>query len=287
MAKRAKPKKDKFKESKAIEILEKRNKQNKEKENLNLPVIYQGLMTCKACGGAITASKVRKQQKNGNKHEYVYYHCSKRKDKKCPQKSYPLNQKDLEPQILGFLKDITIVPEVYNWAMQEAKIKKTKNYDLKEKILKTHKQNLVRAKNKIQNLIDMLADKDISRKEYAERRKKCEIEEAKAEEAITKIEDKERKRKEDIKKTYELMTNLKNKFKKGTPERKKEIIIKLGSNLSLENKKLVIMPDLKVQAFQKHAKGANFEIARFKPLEMPINKAKNTHREGAFSTWSE
>ncbi|MBL7057933.1 recombinase zinc beta ribbon domain-containing protein [Patescibacteria group bacterium] len=285
MAKSAKPKKSKLKEVKDTQILEQKN-QNK-LNKLNLPVIYKGLMTCKVCGGAITASKVRKQQKNGNKHQYIYYHCSKRKDKNCNQKSYPVNQEALEPQVLKFLEEITIVPEVYEWAMSQSKLRKTNDQDFKEKVLQTHKQNLERSKNKIQNLIDMLADNDISREEYQERRKKCEDETNVANEAILNIEGKEKRQQEMLTDTFQLVTNLKKKFQKGTPDKKKEIILKLGSNLSLKDKKLAIMLDLKFQAFQKHANGANQEITRIKPLEMPINTTQNTLTRGAYATMSE
>ena len=244
-------------------------------------------MTCKSCNGAITASKVNKTQKNGNKHQYIYYHCSKRKDKSCNQKSYPVNQEALEPQVLKFLEEITIVPEVYEWAMNQSKARKDNDQDLKEKVLETHKQNLERSKNKIQNLIDMLADNDITREEYSERRKKCESEANIASETILNIESKEKRQQEILTDTFKLATNLKKKFQKGTPDKKKDIILKLGSNLSLKDKKLAIMLDLKFQAFQKYANGANQEITRIKPLEMPINTTQNTLTRGAYATMSE
>ena len=274
LAKRSKPKKD------SVENI-------KMEDNIpSLPVIYQGLMTCKSCNGAITASKVNKTQKNGNKHQYIYYHCSKRKDKSCNQKSYPVNQEALEPQVLKFLEEITIVPEVYEWAMNQSKARKDNDQDLKEKVLETHKQNLERSKNKIQNLIDMLADNDITREEYSERRKKCESEANIASETILNIESKEKRQQEILTDTFKLATNLKKKFQKGTPDKKKDIILKLGSNLSLKDKKLAIMLDLKFQAFQKYANGANQEIARIKPLETPMNATQNTPTRGAYATMS-
>ena len=274
LSKRSKPKKDKIEDVKI------------EDNTPSLPVIYQGLMTCKSCGGAITASKVKKTQKNGNKHQYIYYHCSKRKDKSCNQKSYPVNQEALEPQVLKFLEEITIVPAVYEWAMNQSRARKNNDQELKEKVLQTHKQNLERSKNKIQNLIDMLADNDITREEYLERRKKCEDEANIANEAILNIEGKEKRQQEMLTDTFQLATNLKNKFQKGAPSKKKDIILKLGSNLSLKDKKLAIMLDLKFQAFQKYANGANQEIARFKPLETPMNTTKNTPTRGAYATMS-
>ena len=58
---------------------------------------YVGIMKCGSCGAAITAEAKTKHQKNGNTHHYVYYHCTKRKDKDCKEKC--VEQKELEQQI--------------------------------------------------------------------------------------------------------------------------------------------------------------------------------------------
>jgi hypothetical protein len=40
-------------------------------------------MTCGLCGSGITADEKIKKQMNGNVHRYVYYACTKSKDKNC------------------------------------------------------------------------------------------------------------------------------------------------------------------------------------------------------------
>ena len=52
---------------------------------------------------------------------------------------------------------------------------------------------------------------------------------------------------------------------------KKDILLNLGSNLSLDNKKLAIMLDFRLQPFAKHARVLNKELATLEPLEIPIN----------------
>src|SRR3989338_6850867 len=52
---------------------------------------FTGLMKCGNCGAMITAEEKIKRQKNGNVHHYVYYRCTKRKDKNCQQKAVKLS----------------------------------------------------------------------------------------------------------------------------------------------------------------------------------------------------
>ncbi|HUV47037.1 MAG TPA: recombinase family protein [Candidatus Bathyarchaeia archaeon] len=61
-----------------------------------LDFIYKGLLTCGACGLNITAEHRTKKQKNGNIHDYNYYHCTKSKGN-CGQPH--IEEKELEKQI--------------------------------------------------------------------------------------------------------------------------------------------------------------------------------------------
>lgn len=66
---------------------------------------FTGLIKCGTCGGFITAEQ--KKQKNGNTHEYTYYHCTKKTiDRKCPEKAIRLE--DLEKQVSEYLERIHV-----------------------------------------------------------------------------------------------------------------------------------------------------------------------------------
>ncbi len=67
---------------------------------------FTKLMTCGLCGSGITADEKFKKQKNGNIHRYVYYGCSKSKDKNC--KCGYINEKDLLNQFEYLLDKIDI-----------------------------------------------------------------------------------------------------------------------------------------------------------------------------------
>lgn len=67
---------------------------------------FTKLMICGLCGSGICADEKLKKQKNGNIHRYVYYGCSKSKDKNC--KCGYLNEEDLIKQLQDMLDIIDL-----------------------------------------------------------------------------------------------------------------------------------------------------------------------------------
>ena len=67
---------------------------------------FTRLMTCGLCGSGITADEKFKKQKNGNIHRYVYYGCTKGKDKNC--KCGYINEDELIKQIENLIEKIDI-----------------------------------------------------------------------------------------------------------------------------------------------------------------------------------
>lgn len=67
---------------------------------------FTKLITCGLCGSGITADEKFKKQKNGNVHRYVYYTCSRGKDKNC--KAEYINEDDLLDQILKLIDTLTL-----------------------------------------------------------------------------------------------------------------------------------------------------------------------------------
>jgi hypothetical protein len=67
---------------------------------------FTKLMTCGLCGSGICADEKLKKQKNGNIHRYVYYGCSKAKDRNC--KCGYLNEEDLIKQLQDMLDEISL-----------------------------------------------------------------------------------------------------------------------------------------------------------------------------------
>ncbi len=67
---------------------------------------FTKMMTCGLCGSGITADEKFKKQQNGNVHRYVYYGCTKIRDKEC--KCGYLEEKELIKQFEQMLDTIDI-----------------------------------------------------------------------------------------------------------------------------------------------------------------------------------
>ena len=72
----------------------------------NKEFAFTKMMTCGLCGSGISADEKFKKHKNGNVHRYVYYGCTKNKDKNC-QCGY-IEEKDLIVQFEQLLEKIDI-----------------------------------------------------------------------------------------------------------------------------------------------------------------------------------
>ena len=78
-----------------------------ERKPQNEPQPYCGLISCASCGMMITGEHKFKRQKNGNVHEYTYYHCTKkRKDFKCPESA--VREKELDRQLSSLIQKVSL-----------------------------------------------------------------------------------------------------------------------------------------------------------------------------------
>jgi site-specific DNA recombinase len=72
----------------------------------NKEFAFTKLMTCGLCGSGITADEKFKKQKNGNIHRYVYYGCTRVRDRNC--KCGYIEEKDLIKQFEVLIEKIDI-----------------------------------------------------------------------------------------------------------------------------------------------------------------------------------
>lgn len=87
----------------------------KARENLTAPprrhpgtveFAFTKLLYCGNCGAGICAEEKFKHQKNGNTHRYVYYHCTRGKDRNCREK--PIREEDLIKQMVKLVDKIEV-----------------------------------------------------------------------------------------------------------------------------------------------------------------------------------
>jgi site-specific DNA recombinase len=113
--------------------------------------VFTGLMKCGNCGASITAEEKIKRQKNGNVHYYVYYHCTRRKDKNCPERMVKLEV--LNAEIDEVVKNLVISDDFRDWSIKylhEVRQNQAKN---NQSVLDNKQKSFSRVTEQLQTLI--------------------------------------------------------------------------------------------------------------------------------------
>ena len=64
---------------------------------------FKDIFKCGSCGASITAEEKFKSRVDGGFNRHVYYHCTKRVDPNCSERS--INEKDLNSQLINFIAE--------------------------------------------------------------------------------------------------------------------------------------------------------------------------------------
>ena len=151
------------------------------------PRPFCGLMTCGNCGMGITGENRVKLQKNGNKHFYTYYHCSKKsKTQKCYEPC--IRTEELDRQLSGILSEYFMPKEWTTklFAILDTEEQKNKHTASKAVLeLQTEAEDLSR---NLARLTDVYVAQDIERSDYLERRRSLMSDKKSIEEQIARFE---------------------------------------------------------------------------------------------------
>ncbi len=227
---------------------------------------YTGLIVCGECGANITAEekfqlichRCKHKFSSLNKNEcprcqnstsqthnftplhYTYYHCTKRKDPHCKQKSISLEK--LETEFDQLLSRIQISERFKNWAIKyinEANDTEASNHIAIQKSLTTRKAEI---ETKLNNLLRLKISPEnsegeiLSNQEYKEQKDLLVSEKNLIIEKIDGDDFLSDKWKEIAEKTFNFACHARHWFSTGNKQEKREILIGLGANLELYDK---------------------------------------------------
>src|SRR3972149_11374376 len=172
----------------AQEMLIKRGKP--ERKPKNDPQPFCGLISCASCGMMITGEYKVKKQKNGNVHEYIYYHCSKkRKDMKCPEPC--IREEELDRQLSSLIKKVSLPKD---WAEELLKMAE-KDFNNSAPSLtvcvKESETKLSVISQKLERLLTGYLDQVIDEQDYRNRKAKLLSEKKSLEEEMTSLSHKQ------------------------------------------------------------------------------------------------
>lgn len=175
---------------------------------------------------------------------YSYYHCSKSNRPSCRQKS--ISSQELEKQIDAFLARIQISEKFKEWAIKYLHELHAKESEARNDIIHAQQKayqecvrqidSLVRLKTSSGNLDgSLLSDEEYGRQRVALLKEKAALEEL--------LQDAGHRVNQWMKlaeQTFEFACTVRERFAKGDAKTKKEILVTVGSNLSLKDKILSI-----------------------------------------------
>jgi site-specific DNA recombinase len=232
---------------------------------------FTGMMNCGECGGMITAEAKTKQQQNGNVHNYIYYHCTKRVHPECSQGC--IEEKVLKDQIKQEIDTIEIPPEFHSFAMKWFRKENEKESDGRNAIVKSNERAYKACLAKLDGLTDMRAGGEISAEEFANKKAILLTEKRKLDGLYNHTTKRVDVWMENADNMFTFIDEVKNKFDNGTLETRRGILSTLGSNLIIKDKILSIDIDKSLFPIKRIANHLNAINERLEPLNS-IEKQK-------------
>ena len=187
----------------------------------------------------ITGEYKVKRQKNGNTHDYIYYHCTKKnKAVKCGEPC--IRQESLDEQISFLLQKFSLSED---WTTQlTAMLDKDKNENAQSSaaFVQCTRNTIESIKTKLQRLLDSYLEQDIEREIYLENKAKFMSEKKSLEEKMIRLEQKRTGWIEPMRKWIKEAANLP-KIARESNLLPKKVVAKeiFGSNLRLSARKVV------------------------------------------------
>ncbi len=200
------------------------------------------LIRCAGCGSSITAEAKQKRQKNGNIHNYIYYHCTKKKDENCTEKSVELRV--LDKQVIEILNNLSISERFKNWAIKNLHDVRTEQAEVMSQILKRKHKELENITYQLQGLLSKFTDLNnsseviITSEEYQGLKGKLLKRKNALEQELSTQGEEMEKWLELSEKTFNFAFYARTWYEKGDNKTKRAILGCLGYNLVLKDRKL-------------------------------------------------
>ncbi len=242
---------------------------------------FTGMIHCGECDSMITAEE--KDNRFGS--HYVYYRCTKKKkhNHRCSQKY--INAKDLEGQILEYLKTIHVhnrfLELATDYLKKEQEERNTNRLDIHTTLKKAHGD----CEKKLSNLNQMRLRDLIGDDEYLQEKKTLLGEKIKLENKL-KDGDAGNGALDLAAGTFVFANQAVAHFQNGTLEEKRQVLQKIGSNLLLKDKTLLIQAKKVFKIIEEGVRKVIGEIGPLAPLNIGLFEMKNEPSRAQIQVWS-
>ncbi len=224
----------------------------------------------------ITAENKIKRQKNGNVHYYVYYHCSRGKDKNCPEKTIEL--KDLNARIDMLVKNLTISDKFKGWAIKYLHEIRQNEAQSNETVLDNKQKTLLQTTKQLDNLLLKFTSPEneggqfITDQEYQALKNRL-IKEKAALEGELKTHGKTIEEWVELsERTFNFARYAQMWFAKGDMQRRRTIFAALGSHLIVKDQKLNVELHPYFKIIFENLEAVEKELIKVRTSESVVNR---------------
>lgn len=242
---------------------------------------FTGMIRCGTCGAMVTAEEKWKHQMNGNVHHYTYYHCTKRKDPSCPERS--MEEKALVALLRPYLAKIDLRPALRDWTFRHLDAMRMRAERDAGTIEHSRNQAMAQIQQGMDELIRMRYRGLIEIDEYE--RERMALKRQLADLSAQSVSNADDRWFHEATHVFEFSTDILNRFDTGDFQIRRTIMETVGSNLTLTAGilHLELKKPFKVLYDWPRPQSANF--GRLEPQENGSVPRRNGHSAALRSSW--
>jgi len=175
---------------------------------------------------------------------YTYYHCTKRRNRRCTQKC--VTALEMERQIDSYLARVQISERFKEWAIKYLHELHDKESESRNDMIRSQQAAYRNCVGQIDNLVKLktasgnVDGSQLSNEEYGRRRVELLKEKAQLEESLRDAGHRVEQWLDLTEKTFQFACVARTRFADGDAKTKKEILLTIGSNLTLKDRILSI-----------------------------------------------
>lgn len=235
---------------------------------------YTGIIHCAECDCLVSADLKRKViKKTGKPAEYTYYRCSHRKASyKCLQPAVEVQE--LEKQIEAELTKFEFQADFKKLFFQIVEDNKKSNPDQSKDVIANLEKNIEKVKLEKIGLTKLSCKGLIPDDEFTTQRNDYEKELVRLSQKIEEVK-KNGSTFDGVIEKISYGTRARINFKKGSPKDRREIVMQVGSNQQLNNRKFNITPHKWLVPVQEKIKPLEEKYLRFELNKLPLTKQKS------------
>lgn len=231
---------------------------------------FAGTMKCGECGLSITAESRTKVQKNGNVHHYTYYHCTK---KRVPCSQGSIEESALNAQIIKCLTSLQIPDEFHKWAMKWMEHENAKEREIREDVRAARQKAYDQAVRILDRYMEMRVRDELTEEEYRLKKALALKEKARCFALLNDTDAQITRGVHNMETALNFVVHAKEEFERGDLEKRRRILLALGSNLSLKDKKLSIDLEETLLPMKRLASAVQDIHAALEPHKDRMNQA--------------